>query len=133
VDPCDIDVETLHELEEGVGSLSPLLTELDSRITAYYAGCTKVLGVIVSCPGSSSSLYANLSAAVANLENEDVPATLAALTASLDEIDATDHTHNTKRLTVAVVLTPRNGSGPGKPVWATSVVSDPDEGLLSSP
>jgi hypothetical protein len=133
VDPCDIDVETLNDLEEGAGSLSPLLTELDSRINAYYAGCTKVLGVIVSCPGSNSSLFTNLSAAVANLENEDVPTTLAELTTSLDEIDAADHTHNTKRLTVAVVLAPRTGSGPFKPVWATSVVSDPDEGLLSSP
>lgn len=133
VDPCDVDVETLNEVEEGVGPLSPLLTELDSKINAYYAGCTKVLGVIVSCPGSSSSLYANLNAAITNLESEDVPATLAALTASLDEIDATDHTRNTKRLTVAVVLAPKTGSGPSKPVWATSVVSNPDEGLLSSP
>jgi hypothetical protein len=133
VDPCDADVETLDEVEENLEPLSPLLTELDSKINAYYAGCTKVLGVIVACPGSTSSLYTNLSAAITNLEAEDVPTTLAELTASLDEIDATNHTHNTKRLTVAVVLAPKTGSGPSKPVWATSVVSDPDEGLLSSP
>ena len=120
-------------MEDTLAPLNPLLTELDSRINAYRAGCVKVLGVVVSCPGTSSSLWTNLNSTITNLENADFETSIADLTDSLGELDLADHTHNTKRVTVAVVLDPRDGSGPSKPVWATSIVSDPDEGLLAGP
>ncbi len=131
IDPCDADVEALNELQDTLGPLNPMLTELNSRLNAYHAGCLKVLGVIVSCPGSASALYANLNATITNLESADYEAAFDELIDSLGALNSADHTHNTKRLTVAVVLEPRNGSGPLTPVWATSVVSNPTEGLLA--
>jgi hypothetical protein len=131
IDPCDADVEALNELQDTLGPLNPLLTQLNSRINAYHAGCLKVLGVIVSCPGSTSALYTNLNATITNLQSADYDAAFDELVDSLGELSSADHTHNTKRVTVAVVLEPRTGSGPLKPVWATSVVSNPAEGLLA--
>ena len=131
IDPCDADVEALNELQDTLGPLNPLLTELNSRINAYHAACLKVLGVIVSCPGSASALYTNLNATITNLVSADYETAFDELVDSLGELGSADHTHNTKRVTVAVVLEPRTGSGPLKPVWATSVVSNPDEGLLA--
>ena len=133
IDPCDADVATLQEAEETLAPVNPLLTELDSRINAYRADCVELLGVVVSCPGSSSSLWTNLNAAITNVQDADLETALADLADSLGELAAADHTHNTKRVTVAVVLEPQNGSGPMKPVWATSVVSDASEGLLAGP
>ena len=68
--------------------------------------------MIVSCPGTGSSLWTNLNAAITNLQNADYETAIAELTDSLGEIGPADHTHNTKRVTVAVVLDPRTGSGP---------------------
>ena len=133
IDPCDADVAALEELQDTLAPLNPLLTELNSRINAYHAGCLKVLGVYVSCPGTGSSRWTNLNTTITNLQNADYQAAIAGLIDSLDEIAAADHTHNTKRVTVAVVLDPRTGSGPIKPVWATSVVSDLGAGLVSGP
>lgn len=44
---------------------------------------------------------------------------------------APDTTHNTKRVTVAVVLPDQAGSGPFKPIWMSTVVSDPKASLGS--
>jgi hypothetical protein len=133
VDPCDADVETLNEMEGTIGPLNPLLTQLDTRLGAYRAGCTVVLGVVVSCPGTGSALWTSLNSTITSIESGDFQSQIADLTTALDELELDDHTHNTKRVTVAVVLDPRTGSGPSKPVWATSFVSDPDEGLLAGP
>lgn len=51
------------------------------------------------------------------------------LIAAIESLLNTENTtHNTKRLTVAVVLKTSKGSKP--PVWVSSVVTDPDDGLL---
>lgn len=56
-----------------------------------------------------------------------VDADAANLAASLGN----DTTHNTKRVTVGVVIdTPRSDITPQNVVWVSEVVSDPDEGLL---
>ena len=130
IDPCDADIAALAELQDTLAPLNPLLTQLNSRINAYNAGCLKVLGVVISCPGSSSSLFTSLNQTITNLGNADYQSAISDLTASLSDLSLADHPYNTKRVTVAVVLDPRSSTGPTKPVWATSVITDPDEGLL---
>jgi hypothetical protein len=39
---------------------------------------------------------------------------------------------NTKRVVVAVVVEPRTGVGPAEPVWASTVMRDPEAGLLGT-
>lgn len=128
IDPCDADVESLREADDTLSTLNEALAELEARLDLYASACTLFL-----CPGTSTAVYVNLNAAITALEDGDFDAALEEFTASLDDVDASDTSHNTKRVTVAVVLEPEPGTGPAKPVWATSVVSDPDEGLLSSP
>jgi hypothetical protein len=44
---------------------------------------------------------------------------------------ASNTTHNTKRVTVAAwLLNPAANSGPQRPIWATTVVTNPQDGLL---
>ncbi len=128
IDPCDADVQALQELQETLGPLNPLLDALDDALLDYRSHCTLFL-----CPGTGSSYWIALNAAITNLQNADFESSIEDLIDSLGELSLADHTHNTKRVTVAVVLEPRTGSGPSKPVWATSIVSDPDAGLLAGP
>ncbi|MDQ3572920.1 MAG: hypothetical protein M3383_08690 [Actinomycetota bacterium] len=46
--------------------------------------------------------------------------------------DVGDTEKNSKRITVAVVVEPRQGVGPMEPVWASSVVRDPSAGILTT-
>jgi hypothetical protein len=46
--------------------------------------------------------------------------------------DLSDPDENTKRLTVAVLVEPRDGVGPAEPVWASTVVRDPSAGILGN-
>jgi type II secretory pathway pseudopilin PulG len=131
IDPCDADLETLNALDETTSALEPTLDALDSAAANYYSKCFSPLGVPIVCPSTASSHYQALNAQITALQSNDYLGDVEALVDSLGEISSSDHGQNTKRVTVAIVLDPAAGSGPFKPVWATSVVADPEEGLLS--
>jgi len=49
----------------------------------------------------------------------------------LSLLSSANTTHNTKRITVAAwLLNPPANSGPQRPIWATTVVTNPQDGLL---
>lgn len=131
IDPCDADIESLNELGDALSALAPTLDALDAALSNYQAGCFSVLGLPIVCPGTGSALHAAVNTQITELQNHNYVADVQGIISALDEVSSADHVYNTKRVTAAVVLTPVNGSGPFKPVWATSIVSDPEAGLLS--
>lgn len=135
LDPCDMDLSALRALEETrlfTAAVSPALQTLDSALAAYHSRqcLPNILGIRI-CNVLPSPELTNLTSALTNVQGllnpTSLTSTLNTLTASLNAIQVRDHDRNTKRITIAVVLAPRGGSGPTKPVWATSVVSDPNE------
>ncbi len=131
VDPCDADVAALSEAQDNLALLAPAIDAVDDAVLAYRNACVRVGSVVVSCPTLGSATGATLNNAVSALENGNLDERLDDLIDSISAIDTVDHERNTKRLTVAIAIEDRQGSGPFKPVWATSISSDPDAGLLS--
>lgn len=131
IDPCDIDLEALGALDDTatIAALEPALRQLDGALAGYDGCVVDALGIGLVCDD-----FGPVQEAIDGLPDPDeLAADMDALIAALDAIDTADHDQNTKRLTVAVVLEPRTGSGPFKPVWATSVAGDPEAALLSQP
>ncbi len=135
LDPCDADLQALDEINDTLDTLAPALTTIDSAVLAAQNApkCT-VLIVTVICPTvpiNTSTIYNTARSQVTAFRNADWPGEVQELITSLGEISSEDHTHNTKRVTVAVSVDPVNGSGPFEPVWASSIIADPDAEALS--
>jgi Tfp pilus assembly protein PilV len=132
VDPCDADISSLKSIDSTVSALQPTLDSLDTALGSYYQpGCLSLLNIPLVCPGVGTSAYNAVNTQIQALESHNYVADLQSIVTSVGQINSSNHTHNTKRVTVAIVLDPVSGSGPFQPVWATSVVSDPNAGLLS--
>ena len=110
-------------------TLNPLLSDLNSRINAYNAGCTKLAGIVIACPGTASALWTTLNSSITNLQTPNFQSQINNLVTSLGQLNLADHNCNTKRITVAIVLDDNQSSGPFKPVWASSYASDPNTSL----
>lgn len=135
LDPCDANLETIKSMNATLDALSPALTTLDTALlNANNApNCTVVIVTVVcpTVPLNTSTLYSTARTQISNFRNEDWPGDVQGVVSSLGQLNSNNHTHNTKRVTVAVVVEPEEGSGPFKPVWATSLIADPDAELLS--
>ena len=135
LDPCDADLEALDEINDTLDTLAPALTTLDSAVLAAHNApkCTVVIVTVIcpTVPVNTTTVYNTARSQITAFRNADWPGEVQDLVTSLGEISSDDHTHNTKRVTVAVVVDPVNGSGPFEPVWATSIIADPDAEALS--
>jgi prepilin-type N-terminal cleavage/methylation domain-containing protein len=85
----------------------------------------------VNINANGSSLKNSLNALVGGLTG--VPAAVSSLTSDVNALtaSATNTTpRSSKRVTVAVVLDPAGKVGPLQPIWESTVVTDPQAGLL---
>lgn len=157
IDLCDlpklIDLGSLETMEAALAQLAPILEALQAPVDAVggivaslanlnVLGLVANVGTALQIPQYTAAIVASLNqlddtlAAIAD-DAANAPERLGELTDDLTEAVETllldpDTTHNTKRLTVAIVLEPNGGSGPGpfKPFWASSIVVDPEDALL---
>lgn len=131
IDPCDVEIETLNEINDALDVLGPTLQVLDDALlnAVNAPACRRVILTVI-CPPTTTTTYNTAIDQIEAFAAEDWAETVGSLAESADKYDATDHGFNTKRVTVAIVLKPTTGSGPFKPVWATSIVSDPEAGVL---
>jgi prepilin-type N-terminal cleavage/methylation domain-containing protein len=98
---------------------APLIVADQATIVAKLGTINSILGGVVDSAGNPAQLTTLVTSLTTALPN---------LVAYLANPDTT---HNTKRVSVAVqVLNDGNGSAPKKPVWVTTVVTDPNDGLL---
>lgn len=141
IDPCDMNLEPLNALQNSFlfeGEVAEALEALDAALEYYedHPCLLNILGIPI-CLGQAQVAYNELLAAIAEVNLEinvsEIANDLDELIASLGEIEPFDTTHNTKRVTVAVVLDERASAGPSKPVWASTIVSDPDSSLFTGP
>ncbi|MDX6588132.1 MAG: hypothetical protein QOI31_2605 [Solirubrobacterales bacterium] len=134
LDPCDANLETIKAMNATLDALSPALTTLDTALLNANSApnCTVVIVTVVcpTVPVNTSTLYSTARTQITAFRNEDWPGDVQGVVTSLGQLSSNNHTHNTKRVTVAVVVEPEDGSGPFKPVWATSVIADPDAEAL---
>lgn len=160
LDLCDLDLATLQNISQlrtvrtlasdlagPLASLNTSLTSVANNLNNLSSNpltlVTQLLGSLVSTitgvNSAAESLIGSIqsghlaTAAIGDLTNASTATTV--LGGLEDDIDALtnnlDTTHNTKRLTVAVVIEPTVGSGPNRPVWASTVIGQPDAGLGS--
>jgi type II secretory pathway pseudopilin PulG len=159
IDLCDIPSGTLPDLGQlqimstALTTLNPLLQAVSPLITSVGGALHSLLGlnilnavvkVLVATPAIVTALPTLLADTPQIVSGLTVTvaggptglATLAtsltgSLTKLLQFLASPDTTHNTKRISVAVWLQDRKvGYGPDKPIWMSTVVSDPSEGLL---
>ena len=149
LDLCDIDLTVLGQLQQ-LGKLTPALGVLSSRLTTLNATLNNLLGSLclplIGCVLANSSQNTTVNNAITSVNQQlncmfgsnsgqtEFNAYLDGIRTGLENLAAGlgDTKKNTKRITVAVVVEPRNGVGPYEPVWASSVVRDPSAALLSS-
>lgn len=157
IDLCDlprlIDLSSLETMQAALAQLAPILEALQAPVDAVggivaslanlnVLGLVANVGTALQIPQYTAAIVASLNqlddtlAAIAD-DAANAPERLGELSDDLTEAVETllldpDTTHNTKRLTVAIVLEPNGGSGPGpfKPFWASSIVVDPEDALL---
>ena len=140
VDLCDVNLSVLTELQElgdlnlgitGAQGLIANLTTMQSELTNLLNNiCLPLLGCPLSTVNDDvlrvnnklTCIFGNTTTAPQfNTYLTGVVNGLNGAAAGLD-----DTQKNTKRITAAVVIEPRDGSGPYEPVWATSVVRNPE-------
>jgi Tfp pilus assembly protein PilV len=160
LDLCDIPSGTVPSLADvsvvvaTLQALGPVLTTVSSTTTHVGAIVTNLaslnlfglLGAVVQAPvilvdvaklvTARSTITTLLGGLTDTLGHPTQLTTLATdLTSSLTKLAgllaAPDTTHNSKRLTVAVqLLDAGDGWGPSRPIWLSTVVTDPEDGLL---
>lgn len=140
LDLCDLNASSVGVLRllpnlDAVGGVTDKLIALKSELTGLL--CT--LGVCILSNADKAAIAAVQSqlnctfGSGADTQGEfetffnNVIATLNDLAGDFGHTEK-----NSKRITVAVVVEPRTGVGPMRPVWATSVVRDPRAGLLTT-
>ena len=157
------DLSRLAALQAGLSAIAPLLQTLSPAVTALVNVVHPLVSLNVVQLLSqvlSGGLVTNLTTAVNSATTCLVTcfnSTLAGVETTLgdtltlqtlddiadiagDSLDgiqtllsAPNHTHNTKRISVAVQILPNaqgKSIGPSKPVWLSTVVHDPQDGLL---
>lgn len=98
---------------------APLIIADSVALLVQQQALTTLLGGVTDTLGNPTSLVSLATGLTTSLT--DLVAFLA----------APDTTHNTKRVTVAVqLLNPSGGHGPKAPVWMSTVITDPEDGLL---
>ncbi|WP_205697970.1 hypothetical protein [Conexibacter sp. SYSU D00693] len=158
LDLCDLDINLFKQLSKlnvvktALTTLKPLLQSLDTLVDDVNDIVLpllnlNVLALLVAVPQaviSLPSIVSSLLTVVTNLPNvitslardglQLVPwlaETATGLATAVTQIlVAPNTTHNTKRVTVAIVVDHQDGTGPQSPVWASTVISDPNAGLL---
>jgi hypothetical protein len=134
LDPCDADLTTLDEINDSLDTLAPALNTLDSALLSAKNApkCTVVIVTVVcpTVPVNTTTVYNTARNQITAFRNANWQTQVQGLVTSLGELSSDDHTHNTKRVTVAVLVDPVTGSGPFEPVWASSIIADPDAELL---
>lgn len=119
---------------EAQGLISKLLSSLLCLVSCqdpYKKAMDQAYGTIMGTPPASP---ATPSPTDVELDNE-IERVLGALTVEIKNLKKLalfpDTKQNTKRVTVGVVNpTDRDGTGPGKVVWMTTVLTNPQDGLL---
>ncbi len=144
LDLCDINTTALQSLQE-LGDLTPSLGVLGPELDSVQGTISNLLNTIclplVGCvlSGTAKDQIDTVNGQLdcmfgAGTSTQTGFSTyLQGVTSGLSDLsgDLYDTQKNTKRITAAVVIEPRNGVGPSAPVWATSVVRDPSAGLLT--
>ena len=136
LDLCDISVNLGNQLQR-VGRLTallpgvnPLLGTLQNALSA----CLPLLCNQTAVQNAVNSVNSQLNCITGSTGSTGDSAYLDSVLAGINELASGLHntTKNSKRITVAVVVESRPGVGPMQPVWATSVVRDPNAGVLTS-
>lgn len=142
IDLCDLpkttDLSSLKTLSSALSTVSPLISGLQAPVGGLITG--GLSGTVAGLATLTDSLTSAISSLTTQLNAiEDDAASGPAKIKSLAETATTaittllarpDTSHNTKRLTVAVWLRTNANAGVRTPFYATSVVSDPHDGLL---
>jgi type II secretory pathway pseudopilin PulG len=124
--------------------VGPLATALHSllnlnvlnALTATLAATPAVLAAVTQLPAALTGITNLLAGVKDTLGNpmalaSMLTSTVTGITQLVGFLLNPNTTHNTKRVSVAVWLKDRKvGYGPNKPIWLTSIVTDPTEGLL---
>jgi type II secretory pathway pseudopilin PulG len=144
LDLCDINLTLLGELQKlgklnmGLSAAGGLTADLASLQSALSGICLPIVGCVLgqaqntAINGVHSQLNCMFGATTDTQAEFD--SYLSGLVTGLDNVgdDVSNTVKNSKRVTVAVVVEPRNGVGPSKPIWMSSVVRDPGAGLLAA-
>ena len=135
LDLCDISVDLAGQLQK-VGRLTallpgvnPLLGTLQSALSACLPLLCNQTAVQNAVNGVNNQLNCITGATTSSGDSTYLDSVLAGINQLASGLDNTPK--NSKRITVAVTVEPRNGVGPMQPVWASSVVRDPSAGLLT--
>lgn len=157
LDLCDLDLALVRKLGELetlralLSALSPLLRSLEVPIgtvnsilvallrldvlellTAILKAVTQLPAVVNGLLGTLTKIPQVLVGLGTDLPRlgQHLTTIVGSLTSTLKQLLAQPDTErNTKRITVAVVVDSPHQSGPQRPIWASTVVIDPDEGL----
>jgi hypothetical protein len=136
LDLCDLDLTTLQEVQR-LGNLTDQIPALTSTINTLSSTLGNTLNQVLCLVSCNNTVTNQINAVNAQLDcmfESDDSDYLDGLLTGVDNLaaDLADTDRNTKRITVAVVVEPRTGVGPIRPVWASSVIRDPRAGLLSA-
>lgn len=154
IDLCDLQEVDLQGLVDALGTSVDNITALTNQLEVVDGLLDAARGPLQSLTGSLSGLVCTLLPPLCNNANTAISAALDALDGTngtppdtatgevntlLSEIAAidisgltADTTHNTKRVSVAVVINTPGNASPISPVWLSSVVTDPDAAILIS-
>ncbi len=156
IDLCDLpellELDSLETLEAALSAAGPAIAALQTPIAnlAAIVGPLASMNLaqllvasstaVLSLPAAANALTAAVASLTSVLDSVKDDAangqtrigTLAGeVRSAIETLLARPHTtHNTKRLTVAVWLDEHLNAGLRKPVWASTIVSDPKDGLL---
>jgi hypothetical protein len=110
--------------------VNPLVGTLQNALNA----CLPLLCNQTAVQNAVNAVNTQLNCIFGSTGSSGDSAYLDGLLAGINEISAglANTTKNSKRITVAVVVEPRAGVGPTEPLWATTVVRDPNAGLLTA-
>ena len=141
VDLCDVDLAAVEELAEEMEALQTAITTLNVALNNLDNALDGILtlnlvGVVTSLTNLINGTINGLINTAENaLDNntvttaDDLKTAIQAVQTTVESLGA-DTDQNTKRITIAVVPeNDRPGVGPFEPVWASTVITDPNEGL----
>jgi type II secretory pathway pseudopilin PulG len=118
-------------LSTAVHSLASLnlVSLLTASVTAVLT-LPPLVSAITTAATNTTNILNSVKADAANGQTKIKTLAQDAKTAVDTLLNQPNTTHNTKRLTVALWLDTNSNAGVNKPVWASTVVSDPKDGLL---
>jgi hypothetical protein len=138
LDLCDVDLSLLQDAQQ-LGRLTNALPGLTSRVNTLRSTLSNILTQVLCILGCQNTVTSQINAVNSQLNcmfgtTGNDTSYLDGLLDGLGDLagDLSDTDENTKRLSVAVVVDPKDGVGPAEPVWASTVARDPDAGVLTS-